>query len=333
MSKKVNSLVCRFMFGAGLLMAANVQSAEYDKALLDAHLQRAMSSIVFDPALLKQPVTTDWMANVNFSSVSAIFGDVPIDPAQAARAAERFTLQDKSNDLSIRINPDKGALRYVNRNRAWDYDTNASTPAVSDADATKIASGALRGLGLPTNEIGSMKVFTQMARAGGANTAMKEVEWPMARLVAIDRTIPVTFANKVTYKIPVLGSSFLAAVVNKGSSTAPNPLVQRALVKWPAFKMNTLLKMRPAANVRSQALTAILAEKLSDDDKKLGEISRIEAFVAYSNVYERPTGIDTADAENKLEGPSKFVPVTVFNVYPPEGSTSPPMQLAIPMAL
>lgn len=317
----------------GLSLSTNLAAAEYSRTLVYENLQKAMSRIVFDPGLLRVKPGDNWMSSLSFNAVTSAVGDIQLNEADANKTMQRLRLKTDNGGIALRLDPDQGLVRYINSQRNWNYQRDAQKPPVTDEMAEQLARSAFTRLGLPSVELGSLKVLTQMGRAGGTNLSMRAMDWPMARLIAIQRQMSVTGDTQRTYKVPVLGSSALIAVVDNGSSTASNPLIQRMLVKWPSFRMNSMLRMRSASSVALQAMAAIMSEKLSDEDKKLGEIAKIDAFVAYSNVYDLPNGIDSHEAENNVEGASPFLPIVVINVYPPEGSSSAPMQLSIPMAL
>jgi len=369
-----------FTLGLGLL--SSVHAAEYDRNKLTQAVQAAIKPLVFDTGLLKVKTRPDWFDGMNFNRIVSAARDAPLSDADGNKMAKRISVKNDSQNMTLRMDTKKGIVRYVNRMRNWNYETDGRSLPVSDEQAYVAAKSFLSELKMPLEEVGDIKIVEQRGTAGeavstpgvqpsvpvnpvfpsipsvisdkpgvsvngnvstitgtspivpgllNAFVAGNEYEWILSKMALVKRNIMVQNEKTTeTYAVPVVGSRAIIAVVNKSES----PVIQRALVKWPRFSMDWRLKMLSPTIVSTQAIGVIMAEKLSDADKKLGEFSRIEAFVAYSSSSDVPASVSQAinDEELSDDVPSQYRPVVILNVYPPEKSSSPPMQFAIPMA-
>ncbi|MDH5575883.1 MAG: hypothetical protein OEY80_10400 [Nitrospirota bacterium] len=230
----------------------------------------------------------NWLDKLDFNRVFRAFGEKPegikFFPADAERVATR--------DMIVRLDRQAGKVRYINRERAWQFDRHASTKAVESKQALEVVANLTQKLGLPKEEMSQTRVDTQMA--GGAPVGSKMIKdlFEMYRVVTISRSVN---------QLPVYGSQIRAAVSNEG-------MVQRAQMVWPAFGLSPDLTLRKRPDVVKQTVEEIMAQDPMAD-------IYMKAVLAYA-------------LRSQGDEDFRYVPAVIVSVY----SSPTPYQLVIPVA-
>ena len=209
----------------------------------------------YDARFLRVQNGPDWMAKVDFLRIFQAVGDEPIQRETPPEGAKKYV----DADHSLRLDVDKGDLSYVNRARGWNFERHASTKAFDRMRSSALVLGAVQSLDLPKEEIGELKIRTQVGGGGRVGAQRMERQFEMYRLAILDRKIN---------GLPVIGSKLLAAVSNEGQ-------IQRLHAAWPQFRLVDRLRLRERNEVVEQAVNEIL-------DQEPGADTEIRATLGYA---------------------------------------------------
>jgi hypothetical protein len=231
----------------------------------------------WDESVLRVADKPDWSEKVTFDRVFQAMKDTPVKVERIPETAER--IQDEGR--SLRLDGRAGKVRYISRTRAWSFERDAKKPAIAAERALAAAQEALRSLEVPSDELEKPDVATQMA--GGAPVGAREIQdrYEMYQIVTVKRRIN---------QLPVYGSEARVAVNSGGE-------IQRALVKWPAFRLSPGLSLRQRSSVVEEAVRQILRQSPRADLK-------ITAYLAYA----------PRDDDDRMV---RYVPAVIVSVYAP----------------
>ena len=289
----------------------------------------------WDASILSARDGAKWSAKVGFAEVLKAVGDSPLKdlaPKNKRRVVD--------GERVLRLIPEHGTVRYVNRALSWNADKSGKL--VENEVALRTANNALTTLGLPSTELGKPRVDTQGAR-DASNTAPTDTKtYEMYRLVTVNRQMG---------NLPVLGSRARVAIADSGG-------IQRLRVNWPPFTMPRGLKVRQQDAVTKEVVKRIMQQ---DPVSLVGVAgSDLSKFVSAKLAYAphemtkpdrtKPSGKDTEkrvdeagppDADDKQkDSPVQFgsdrkvyptvlyVPVVLVTV----AASPTPYQIVVPLA-
>ncbi|WP_447984646.1 hypothetical protein [Nitrospira sp. Nam74] len=216
----------------------------------------------------------DWTATLDFRRVAEAMGD---DLFKLNELPPGITeVADK--ERSIRLVPQAGKVRYLNRSRAWDS-AKGLAKAIEEKRAVEVVEKAMSRLGMPLEEAADARINTQMAAGAPAGSEKIRDQYEMARIVAFPRTI----AN-----VPIYNSRVMAAVSNEG-------IIERFQAVWPTFRLKKELALLDRQSVIKQIAEQI-ARQNPDADLK------VQAYLAYA-----PMSPDDEEPQ--------FVPSVIVSVY------------------
>ncbi len=245
----------------------------------------------YDDGLLLPAVGPDWISSVSVAQIAAAVQDSP--PTQIVRDGSRVEARDPQETKVIKIDLDRGRVRYLNNTRTFDWATFPHT-AVAESLAVSMLSGALGTLGVPVSaEFGGVRVDTVMAQAFGDGSVM-----PAAPLAPFERERLVTVRRKIN-GLPVLGSMARMSVSNFG-------LAARLLVEWPQFRLPTGLVLRP----RQQVIDDI-AQRIMNSE--WGAEVDLRIHLAYAPVGRWFVPVALVRFADPLSGEEQIVPLVAMN--------------------
>lgn len=228
----------------------------------------------WDESVLKVEDGKNWTATLNFRTVLAAAGDKTQLEKEPPADAKRL----QAGNSVVRIDRQRGKVRYINRDRDWSYDKrDAKVP--DDARAKDVFAGALKQMDFPTEEIADIRIATQVAAGAAAGDRKTKDEFPMYRFVTATRKIK---------DLPVYDSKVYAAV---GAQSE----IQRLQIIWPTFQLTRNLKLRSRDDVVREAVAQILEQDPRPDIK-------INAKLAYA-----PAAHDDEEV--------RYVPAVIASVY------------------
>ena len=171
--------------------------------------------------------------------------------------------RDLADTTVIKVDLDRGRVRYINRTRMFDWDNDPHTGWDPAAAQTMVMSATTQ-LGIPSSEIdvtgGCCRVDTVQGEDYDATskTSIPNSVHEAERLVTINRTIN---------GLPVWGSRVRGAVSNNGE-------ISRLLAIWPEFILTAGLTLRTRVDVVNE-----IAAKLNDSE--FGAAVGLDIYLAY----------------------------------------------------
>ena len=237
------------VFLAGIALPASAQTEPPGPPPLartltldDYRMQVETTLPQYTSQILAAPPGPDWLAAVTVSTVSNAVQDLP-PPSQVMQQGPYTEARDPGGTKFVKIDRDRGWIRYANLTRLFDWDTSAHV-AVSDAVAMSRLNTTLDALGLPVAERGGLDLATV---GGGTPDPSTGVVMPheRERLVTVER---------VVNGYEVFGSLARLAVSNAGQQA-------RLLVRWPRFQLPSGLVLRPR-----QAVVDEIAARIQDSE-------------------------------------------------------------------
>jgi hypothetical protein len=272
------------------LVAASASGQAAAQASAERSLRATVEKVIprWDESMLRVGDKPDWSGKMSFDRVFQAMKDTAVKAERIPEGAER--IQDESR--SARVDARAGKIRYVSRPRAWSFERDAKKPSIGADKAVAAAEEALRSLDLPSDEQDKPETTTQIA--GGAPVGAKEIQdrYEMYQVVTVRRKIN---------QLPVYGSQARVAVNNGGE-------VQRAMVKWPAFRLGAGLVLRKRPAVVDEAVQQILRQSPRPDLK-------MQAYLAYA----------PRDDDDSIV---RYVPAVILSVY----ALPTPYQLVLDVA-
>lgn len=228
-----------------------------------------------------------WSQKLSFEQVFSAMNDKTIRVEKIPRGATKLSDENKVVHLDLQ----RGKVKYVNRQRAWDFHKHRNTKALDKEQAVKAVELSLEKLEFPTEELGKPQLDIQVAAGAPVGSKTIKDKFEMYRIVTFNRRIG---------ELPVYGSKVRYAITNEAE-------VQRAQLKWPDFRLQPKLSLMERKRVIKQIVRKIMAQEPEQELK-------VKATLAYSQ--------STTDDEEFW-----FVPSVIVSVYSPPT----PYQLVVPL--
>lgn len=217
----------------------------------------------WDEEILEVADGKRWIEDVGFDRILGVLGEQPM-PQDLPPGA----LQLRDDKRTVKLDPAKGKLRYVSRERAWSFERNFQKPAFDPQVSQARVLEAVRGLGMPMEEALQPQVETQMGAGALAGARRATDTFQMYRLVRLQRQIG---------GLPVFGSVLHAAISHEGQ-------VQRLQVSWPSFALASSLRLRARSLVVDEAVQRILDQQPNPD-------TRLRASLVYAPLADEKGGL------------------------------------------
>lgn len=197
----------------------------------------------------------------------------------------------KDKNHAIKLDREKGKMRYVNYARGWDRDRDGEKEQLSKRDAADVALKTLDLLGIKFDQLSRFNINLQQGVGGKPGSRRATERFDMYRLVS---------AARVINEIPVYDSGFKMAINHEG-------LVQRAGLNWRTFKMSPERTLRSKRAVINEAVEQIVDQRAHVKSK----ISSTLAYAALDEELYKPVMVISVEAR-----PTPFqllVPLTGFD--------------------
>lgn len=189
----------------------------------------------YDEGILKPYRGSDPVGKLDFSQLAEVMGD-------------RFTLDvppevNQADDgiRALRVDAEKASVRYVNRERSWQFERDAKSRAIDAKEAQSLAVKSLAGLGFSTSEMAKPFVTKQMAAGAQAGAEKPTDVMEMYRYVVVPRALN-------GFKVSQSGVKL--AINNYGD-------IQRLSADWPQLNLPEGLQLRDREAVIEHALGEI----------------------------------------------------------------------------
>ncbi len=211
---------------------------EMSRAVVKRLVERSLPR--WNRDVLDVPDGKRWVEEVEFDRILAAVGDHPLsqDLPPGAR-------QFRDEQRTVRLDPGKGAIRYLSRERAWTFQRDFQKPAFDPRRSLRRVLETVRALGAPLEEAGEPRIETQVGAGAAAGSPRTTDSFEMYRLVLFSRRAG---------RLPVYGSGIQAVVSHQGQ-------VQRLHVSWPAFSLASRLRLRSRPLVVDDAVRQILNQQ------------------------------------------------------------------------
>lgn len=237
--------------------AKEIKRLKGDNQIGEAYISSLIDQALpaWDRSILDVKPERNPIDRMKFNLVTDVMDDRPFE-----KQPPRGAVQISDADRYVKIDKNKGKVRYVNRARSWNFKQDAKSPAIPETVAQDIALLAFEKLGFPQENLKDLQVRTQMA--GGAKAGAKDMQdiYEMYRLILVQRQIN---------GLPVYGNNLKMAISNKGR-------IQRLGINWSKFDIDPEAKLRSRKEVISQAVKEIMSQ---DPDSSM----KVDARLAYAN--------------------------------------------------
>lgn len=234
---------------------------------------------VFDATVLRVTNGPAWSAKATYAGLFRAMGDKP--PATTPPSG---TLRLADNGRVARVEPSLGRLRYISNARAWTT-ADAGLPAADDRITSAAVRQAIGALGLPSAELGALRLDTQVAETAPAGATTTKI-YDLYRLANVSRTVN---------GLPVIGSRVSAAVTAAGD-------IQRMLVHWPAFVVPTGLKLRARGAVVTDVVAAIMRQDPTPIDNQFVTAKLAYVPEMHLQPYKPRGGVNDDDPSTSTAG-------------------------------
>lgn len=218
----------------------------------------------WDDRILAAASDTDPVAQLDFYQLAKVMRDeIKEFPPEGAQQLD-------DGVRALQIENESGKVRFVNRQRAWQYKRDADSRRVDPDYAGKTALETLSRLGIPLDELAKPLVRPQIAAGGKVGTEKPTEQYDMYSLVFVQRQIN---------GLPVYQSDARVAINNYGE-------VQRMGIEWPKFSFDREARLRPREKVLYE---------LADDILQQSPTPRVSANanLAYAKIGDDGTYVPT----------------------------------------
>jgi hypothetical protein len=183
------------------------------------------------------------ISNLNFNLVLESFNDEMsnLPPEEASQAFGKVN--------AIHLNKKTGKLRYVNRDRRWDFERDNKQKAISPRTASEIVSKLLTQLKIPYSELNRPIVRSQIAAGAKVGSEQPQDKFEMYQIAYIPRQIN---------GLNILQSDIKVAINHQGQ-------VQRASIDWPEFKLDDHIQLINRKSVLQNAAQEIMLQNPDSD--------------------------------------------------------------------
>jgi hypothetical protein len=238
-----------------------------------------------DPDMLKIQQGPDWLKDLSVDHIAQGVRDLPA-PKKHVADYPRIAATDKGNTKIVKIDFQRGRIRYIGKNRSFDWHYSPHK-AIGKKKAKQLAINCLDKLGIPSDERGTIMVNTVMgqhydrSRQNGA-----EYTFEREQLVTVDRKVN---------GYDVFENYARLAVSNMAE-------VARLRVIWPKFVMADNLTLRPRTEVVSETARYIA---------KLTKGGNVDLFIdlAYVRGNDRFVPCAVVTIEEKLSSEIIAIPI------------------------
>lgn len=243
----------------------------------------------FDASVLNVPDGPDWLRTLRIEVISRVLGD---DPPDTIFADGPHTWAMDSQDRNfIKIDLDRGRVRYGNRLRRFDFvrDTHVAVPAVQ---AFQLAREVALGFGVPAAEMDLNDAASNVVTVGGQDYRSGDPsDIPFS---THESEQMVTIVRRIN-GLPVMESFVRASVSNYGA-------ISRALVRWPQFTMQQNLTLRSRESVIGDLALQI-------ENAQFGADSEIDIYLAYARFGFRFVPVAVAEILDPYSGQIFYAPL------------------------
>jgi hypothetical protein len=224
-------------------------------------------------AILAAAPGPDWMASVNVALVASAIGDAP--PDTIVSDGTRTEGRDAADTKVTKLDTARGRVRYINRLRHLDWDTDPHS-AWSATASLAMVEGAINVLGVPAAERAPARVDTLQGQDydAGSASSIPHSALELERWVTYERTVN---------GFPVEQSIVRGAVSNNGQ-------IARLHVRWPRFRLRSGLTLRPRQDVVNE-----LAARIQQDEFGAAVNLEIELGYVPSGADYIPAAVATLD--------------------------------------
>lgn len=243
---------------AQMQMVPNSQSEKERGSVLSRdeaarRLSEALPS--WSEAVLRAPVTPNWAVDLRADRVAELLGDREL--MAVIKRAPRGSRLFQAPGSTLRIDPQRGELRYVSRVRTVDpLEPLGALP--SDERANQMVIRTLTALGLPKGELAQANVATQISSGGSVKSRAPETKAEIYRLITVPRRVG---------DLPVFVSDARAAITPKGE-------LQRLRISWPALNSPRAMRLASRDTVIARAADVLI-------DQGISARAEIRASLAY----------------------------------------------------
>ena len=200
---------------------------------LKALIERALPK--YDEGLLKPYKGRDPISELSFDRLANALQD------KISLEAPKEVTNIDDGIRALRIDAERAKVGYVNRERSWNFDTDAKSKAIPAERAQQQVLSILNELGFDSREMAKPFVTKQMASGGKAGEEKPSSVMEMYRYVIIPRSLN---------GIPVSQSDVKVAINNYGE-------VQRISADWPQLTLREGQRLRDREAVINDVLLEV----------------------------------------------------------------------------
>ncbi|HPM23441.1 MAG TPA: DUF6345 domain-containing protein [Phycisphaerae bacterium] len=241
----------------------------------------------FDSSILSPAPGPDWLPSALPGRIATALGDTT--PEDIVADGWLIEARDTADTKVIKIDTDRGRVRYINRTRLFNWDSDPHT-AWPETASLGLVLGFMNQLSIPTAEadLAATRVETVAGSdfenddPSGTPFSTHEAE----RMVTIPRSIN---------GLPVLDEQVRAAVSNYGQ-------ISRLLAIWPQFQLRPGLMLRPR-----QAVIDELAARIYEAE--FGADIDVGIDLAYARFGTQYLPVARATLDNTITGLIIVVPL------------------------
>jgi hypothetical protein len=233
-----------------------------DRPLAYADYRASVATMLpeFDSTILSPGPGPDWLPTATPGRIATALGDET--PDIIIEDGPRTEARDSADTMVIKIDADRGRVRYINRTRLFNWDTDPHTAWPQDSSLAMVLA-VMNQLSIPTAETdpGEARVET----VAGADF---EEEDPSGTPFSTHESEQIVTIPRRINSLPVLDEHVRAAVANDGE-------IARFMVLWPQFQLRSGLTLRPRDEVIDELATQI-------NESEFGAEIRLGIELAYA---------------------------------------------------
>lgn len=230
------------------MLLENVTPEKVSIEALKTLIEKALP--LYDESLLKPYEGRDPVSALNFDRLANALND-----KISLEAPKEVTAID-DGIRALRIDAERAKIGYVNRDRSWNFDTDAKSRAIPAEQAEKQVLSILRNLGFESREMAKPFITKQMGSSGKAGEEKPSSVMEMYRYVIVPRSLN---------GIPVSQSDVKIAINNYGE-------VQRISAEWPQLTLREGQRLRDHDSVINDVLLEVSEQDPSQAIHFIGKI-------------------------------------------------------------
>jgi len=252
-------------------------------ALVDAALP------TFTTTILAASAGPDWLSGISVARVATAVADTV--PDQIVQSGPLTEATDTAETTVIKIDTDRGRVRYANLDRQFDFSTSPHV-AWDPADAFSRVSAVITQLNIPATELDSTPTGSKVDTLVGQDFEASDLSgMPFSNHEAERMVTQVRRVNG----FPVVESMVRASVSNTGA-------IARLLVKWPPFTMQAGLTLRTRQDVVNEAAARI-------NTSEGGAAVQVGAYVGYARAGTSYLPVAVVEYTDAFSGEIILVPL------------------------